>query len=1177
MTNILANPKKLVALALILCLMFSMFPLQAAQAAPEDSIGLNAFEIKADGTISLAAETFAPDHGDGDAVYAVIFTKEQMDEWGDDPFVNGLTWDTDGSLGNFLAKGEIAVAEQGVANQAMTWYDGNSTLAANADYVLVLFSNSLSHSDTSNAVILPFTTKADKSYIYTDYAFSLAPKAGSNWPTNLTADGTTKEATRTYVLTNDGQKVLDDITISIDGADFSITSGGDTTSLAVGASAEITVKFSKASATAGTYTGTLKAVSTKVGGDAKAATAALSVQVKDVDPIYALVKDTTPTFTGITYGDTQPVAQNVTFKTTGSNQTENITAKLTGTGASAFTLTGTNNAVAAGGTATFSIQPKDKIKPGTYTVQVEATNGRSGAALKTATSDTITFVVAKKAVTLNADMTVAARDYNGSADVTAAGITKPTVNGAVAGGQAADIELDGKATYNSKDAGTDKTVTANFKLTAAAGEYYTLANGQATANNQVINKKTITAALDPASTATKVGTAANLNTLAVKFTGLVAGESISDGERTLTYALNNAGTTGITAITGTTTTAPTAAGTATFDATITLTGNADKNYKFAAGNSTTATATVTVAEGLFTIAYNANGGNGTINNQQAAVGENATLSDGASFTKDHAVLKGWNTNQAAATAGTVEFALSASANVGGTADATVTLYAVWAPTYTVTVNGTAMEDEYEAGATVTITAPAAEAGYTFKDWTVKAPATGVTLVDATQATTTFTMPAEAVEVEANYTAELVIDPVTEMSKKVSELEGLKVADFIAATTPTTEEALADLFDEEVTFTAGVATLNGVTIKVYKDDTYADVDDTLNGALTGEVGDEFYYTVEVTADQAGKPSENYTLKQLAAKQGVLTIRANATSIGGGSSSSGSKYYDVTYEVGRKGEISGKGNESVKANAYPTKTPKVTAKDGYEFKGWSLDGKTIVDPADVRIKEDTTFTAIFESTKQATLNSEDHIVYIRGYEDGTFAPNKSITRAEAITIFARLMNEKMDVDANYTNSFNDVKAGAWYANYIGYMEDYNIINGYEDGTFRPDAAITRAEFAAMASRFDKLENTDKNAFTDVAAGHWAINSINSAAAKGWINGYPDGTFRPNQYISRAEVVSIVNSMLGRKINADSIAGAEYKTFPDVANNHWAYYDVIEASNEHDYDKDETGKNTWKALAE
>lgn len=298
-----------------------------------------------------------------------------------------------------------------------------------------------------------------------------------------------------------------------------------------------------------------------------------------------------------------------------------------------------------------------------------------------------------------------------------------------------------------------------------------------------------------------------------------------------------------------------------------------------------------------------------------------------------------------------------------------------------------------------------------------------------------------------------------------------------------------------------------------------------------------------------------------------------SIGGGSSSSGSTYYDVSYEVGKKGEISGKGTESVKANAYPNKVPTVTAKEGYEFKGWSVDGKTIVDPTDVRITKDTTFTAIFESTKQATLNSEDHIVYIRGYEDGTFAPNKSITRAEAITIFARLMNEKMDVSETYTASFSDVKAGAWYANYIGYMEDYNIINGYEDGTFRPDAAITRAEFAAMASRFDKLESTDKNAFSDVGSSHWAIESINSAYAKGWIGGYPDGTFRPNQNISRAEVVSIVNSMLGRKIDASSIANATYKTFPDVASNHWAYYDVIEASNEHDYDKDDAGKNTWK----
>lgn len=903
-------------------------------------------------------------------------------------------------------------------------------------------------------------------------------------------------------------------------------------------------------------------------------TANVTIKVADVDPVYALVKDTTPTFAGITYGDAQPAAQNVTFKTTGSNQTENITATLTGNDKDQFVLTGSPaNNVAAGGTATFSIQPKDKIKPGTYKVTVTASNGRAGAALKTATSDEITFTVAKKAVTLNNDMTVAARVYNGNADVVAADITKPTVAGAVAGGQAADIQLKGKATYNSKDAGADKTVTANFELTTAAGQYYTLANGQATATNQTINKKVITAAVSPKTVPTQVGTAANLQNVTVNFNGVVTGETISAGERTLAYEVTNAGTTGITAgaITGTATSVPTAAGDAIVTATITLTGNADKNYKFAAGNTTTDTLTVQVAEGLFTIAYNANGGIGTIDNQPAAVGANATLSDGTGFTKDHAVLKGWNKDQTAANAGTVEFALGASVDVNGTAGTTVTLYAVWAPTYTVTVNGTVLDDEYAAGEIVTITAPEAEENYAFKEWQVISPEAGVTLAAATAETTTFTMPAEAVEVKAIYSAELTITPITDISMKTAELAELKVSDFISATTPVTPESIADLFDADVTFTAGVATLNGVTIKLYTDEECTTPDTSVDGKLTGEVGDTFYYTVEVTARTEGAPTDNYTLLPVAAEKGQLTIKANASSVGGGGSSGG-KYYDVTYEVGKKGEISGKDSESVKANAYPSKAPKVTAKDGYEFKGWSLDGKTIVDPTDVRITKDTTFTAIFESNKTADLNKDDHIAYVRGYEDGTFAPNKSITRAEAITIFARLMNEKMDVDASYSSSFNDVKAGAWYANYIGYMEDYNIINGYEDGSFRPDAAITRAEFAAMASRFDKLENTDKNAFTDVAASHWAINSINSAAAKGWIGGYPDGTFRPNQYISRAEVVSIVNNMLEREIDAASIAGAQYKTFPDVAANHWAYYDVIEAANEHDYNKD-GNKETWK----
>ena len=777
MTNILANPKKLIALALIVCLMFSMFPLQAAQAAPEDYAIINSFEIKANGTISMTAET-GGSHDDQSAVYAVIFTKSGWANLavGDpDGAVSGtadeatavlasIDWTADGSLDNFLAKGQIEEAAQAEGNQALVWENGNSALAANADYILLLYSNTLT-TDGNEVTVLPFTTKADKSYIYTDYAFSLAQKSAFT-PAKLTADGTTKEATAVYTLTNDGQKALDDITISIDGADFSITAGGDTTSLAVGGSADITVKFSKAAATAGTYTGTLKAVSTKVGGDAKAATAALSVKVDNPAPTYGISAKTTPAgFGTVTYGDAQPAAQNVVFTNDG-NVAQNITATVTGTGASAFAIGGSPaNNVAAGADATFTIQPKANIKPGTYTVKVKATSANNAAG---AESGEISITVGKKTVTIGTGFAASDKVYDGNTTATVK--TLPAISGKV-GTDNVVAKLKGTATFADANAATGKTVTAEFELDGPDKGYYTFDNTGAT--------KTATAAIKPAAVVFALGSASGAGSsnaeydVATKAAPSVKlnGAAFDAAKYEITYEVTNAGTTGLaTGAVATGKVTPTAQGTATIAVKATL---KDTNYTFAADNSVKNTDSkdfaLTVAAGIYTIKYDANGGAGTINDLEAAVGNNATLSDGTGFTKDHAVLKGWAKDKTATTA---EYALGASVDVGGADKETVTLYAVWAPTYTVTVNGTVLPTEYEAGATATITAPEAEENYAFKEWQVISPEAGVTLADATAETTTFTMPAEAVEVKAIYSAELTNTPITDISMKTAELAEL---------------------------------------------------------------------------------------------------------------------------------------------------------------------------------------------------------------------------------------------------------------------------------------------------------------------------------------------------------------------------------------------------------------------
>lgn len=213
--------------------------------------------------------------------------------------------------------------------------------------------------------------------------------------------------------------------------------------------------------------------------------------------------------------------------------------------------------------------------------------------------------------------------------------------------------------------------------------------------------------------------------------------------------------------------------------------------------------------------------------------------------------------------------------------------------------------------------------------------------------------------------------------------------------------------------------------------------------------------------------------------------------------------------------------------------------------------------------------------ASLNRDDHNAYIQGYDDGTFRPNSYITRVQTTVIFSRLITDVMDMDTAYANSFSDVPSSAWYADAIGFMEDYGIVNGFSDGTFRGDNYITRAQFAAIVSRFDDLTLSDENIFSDVADDYWAVDYINSAVANGWITGYSDGTFRPDDYITRAAAVTLINRVLIRYADADYVDENldTLTTYVDVAPDFWAYYNILEASNKHDYEREDDGvSETW-----
>lgn len=216
--------------------------------------------------------------------------------------------------------------------------------------------------------------------------------------------------------------------------------------------------------------------------------------------------------------------------------------------------------------------------------------------------------------------------------------------------------------------------------------------------------------------------------------------------------------------------------------------------------------------------------------------------------------------------------------------------------------------------------------------------------------------------------------------------------------------------------------------------------------------------------------------------------------------------------------------------------------------------------------------FVNRRAAELNRRDHYAFLVGYADGTFGPERNMTRAEVTTMFARLLTEQIEADKTYSSTFNDVAKDCWAANYIGYMQQFGIVTGYEDGSFRPDAPVTRAEFAAIASRFEKLTQGSAS-FTDVPDTHWAVRYINFAATRGWVTGYEDGTFKPEHSITRAEVAAVTCRLLERSADQTYIRShiGELRTFADVTESHWAYWYAMEAANGHDYTKS-GGSENW-----
>lgn len=215
----------------------------------------------------------------------------------------------------------------------------------------------------------------------------------------------------------------------------------------------------------------------------------------------------------------------------------------------------------------------------------------------------------------------------------------------------------------------------------------------------------------------------------------------------------------------------------------------------------------------------------------------------------------------------------------------------------------------------------------------------------------------------------------------------------------------------------------------------------------------------------------------------------------------------------------------------------------------------------------------------LNRDDHVAYIMGYPDGTVQPKGEITRAEACTIFFRLLTESSrDYYFSKTNDYTDVNAGDWFNNAISTLSNAGIVTGYNDGTFRPNQPITRGEMAKIIANFANLNKGTKS-FTDLS-GHWSKTYVELAAGNGWIAGYPDGSFRPDQKITRAETVTMINRVLERVPAKELrlLSRSIMLTFPDNNPGDWYYIAIQEASNSHEYQRsvyETTGDEMWTKL--
>ena len=356
-------------------------------------------------------------------------------------------------------------------------------------------------------------------------------------------------------------------------------------------------------------------------------------------------------------------------------------------------------------------------------------------------------------------------------------------------------------------------------------------------------------------------------------------------------------------------------------------------------------------------------------------------------------------------------------------------------------------------------------------------------------------------------------------------------------------------------------------------------------------DTYAFGTDVTVRTAHPEKEGYTFTGWTNIANIVTVDAN----GQFKMPAENVRFDATFEINKYNVTYKVDDKEVGTDVYDFNSDvvirPVPTKEGYTFSGWKIgtaDAENFKMPAHDVIIEGTFAknssgghhhrrpTVTIPDKVPTGLNGNDHYAYIVGYPDKTVRPQNGITRAEVATIFFRLLtDETRNANSTKSNSYSDVAAGAWYNHAVSTLSAMGIVKGDSDGKFNPNAPITRAEFAAIAARFDDKANTTTADFNDIAS-HWAKNEISAASNNGWITGYPDGTFKPDNKITRAEAMTLVNRVLKRlPETAEDLHDDMIKWSDNSDVSQWFYLAVQEATNSHYYKAKENKFEKWSEL--